>query len=155
MVMRAANLKPFVVGIDPGKNTGCAVWQRKGDKVLAWCDKTFVTVQSYLDAVFPDKSEVKIFIELPPTFMYRRNDNDNDPQYVRDRKNQLIEGNRTEAKLLFETLLDKGWDVELVAPVREKKWDARRFKLFTGSARSASQHCRDAVRLAIYYANKR
>lgn len=149
----------FVVGIDPGKSTGIGVLRRASagqrEKVLAWCTRTFVTVEGYLKSVFPDRSQVKIFIEHPPNFIYRRNDSEDDPRHVRDRKNQMLAANRAEAKLLFEVLLANGWDVELVAPVREKKWDAKRFRLFTGSTRPANQHEMDAVRLAKWYADKR
>lgn len=151
------SLKPLIVGIDPGKSTGVAVIQRaaagKPERVVMWCTKTFATVIPFLDTVFEDKSLVKVFVEHPGKFMYARNETE--AGHVRDRKQQMMAANRQEAKLLFEILNAAGWDVELVAPVREKKWDAKRFKLFTGSGNRANQHEMDAVRLAKHYLDKR
>lgn len=62
-------------------------------------------------------------------------------------RNELIE----KAKMLIA----KGFDVRLVPPVRETKWDQKRFELFTRSRKRATQDERDAVRLAVYYANKK
>jgi len=146
-------LKPFIVGIDPGSQTGVGIWRRKDQKVVTWCTQTFATVVPFLERVFEDRSQVKVFVEHPPKFIYGRNRGKEGGE--RDNFMGDAGGNRREAKLLFEMLLAAGWDVELVAPVRETKWDAARFKLFTGSGETANQHERDAVRLAVYYANKR
>jgi hypothetical protein len=153
--------KPFVVGIDPGKSTGVGILRRatagQKEKVVAWTTRNFHTVQGYLETVFEDRSQVKIFIELPPAMLFENQTKAKDVKFAkgRDRIMAAVGGVRQEAKLLFEMLLNNGWDCELVAPVREKKWDARRFKLFTGSGNRANQHEMDACRLAIYYANKR
>jgi hypothetical protein len=149
--------RPFIVGVDPGKHTGIGVLRRATsthkEKVLTWTTRDFHSVQKYLATVFADRSEVKVFVEHPPAFVYGRNAGKQGGE--RDRFQADVGGVRREAKLLFEMLLHEGWDVELVAPVREKKWDAQRFRLFTGSANPANEHERDAVRLAVYYANKR
>jgi hypothetical protein len=64
-------------------------------------------------------------------------------------------GNVREAELMAECLGERGYEVEMVPPVHEKKWDQQKFTLFTGSQKRTSEHERDAVRLAIHYANKR
>ncbi len=154
-------LKPFIVGIDPGKSTGVGVLRRasagRKEQVMTWCTKDFYSAFDYLNTVFADKSEVKVFIELPPEMLYENQKKAQDMKFAkgRDRIMAAVGGVRMQAKLLFERLNAEGWDVELVAPVREKKWDAQRFRLFTGSANPANEHERDAVRLAVYYANKR
>lgn len=150
-------LKPFVVGIDPGKSTGVGILRRAHgnhpERVMDWCSKDFFTVQEYLASVFPERSDVKVFVEHPGKFVYGRNAGKTGGE--RDNFQADVGGVRREAQLLFESLLRSGWDVELVAPVREKKWDAQRMRLFTGSSKSSTEHERDAVRLAVYYANKR
>lgn len=146
-------LRPFVVGIDAGVSTGVGVWRRADDKVIAHCTKDFFTVQEYLTNTFKSLDDVTVFVEHPAKFVYGRNK----ALAGGERDNYTVDvgGNRREAQLLAESLRRQGWDVELVAPVREKKWDAARMRLFTGSVKPSSQHERDAVRLAIYYANKR
>jgi len=149
------SVKPYIVGIDPGTSTGVGVLDRPQNKVIGWTTRDFFTVREYLDAMFEDREMVKIYVEHPfgghiKTRRAKALDDGAQDVYLGD-----AGGNRREAQLLFETLRRDGWDVELVNPVREAKWDARRFKLFTGSSQAANQHERDAVRLAVYYANKR
>lgn len=146
--------KPFTVGIDPGTSTGVGVLRNSDNKVMAWVTKDFFSVQEFIENTFEgDRERVRIYVEHPPKFIYGRNRGKEGSE--RDHFMGDAGGNRREAQLLFESLRRQGWDVELVAPVREKKWDAQRFRLFTGSANRANQHEMDAVRLAVYYANKR
>jgi hypothetical protein len=153
--MRLATLKPFVVGIDPGVTTGVCIWSRTKDKVLTWCEKDFFTVQDYLLSCFPDKTNVAIYVEHPFGGHILNKKGASLTGEVQDKYIGNAGGNRREAQLLAESLRRLGFDVELVSPVREEKWDAKKFRLFTGSVKAGSQHERDAVRLAIYYSNKR
>lgn len=148
-------LKPFIVGIDPGVKTGVGLYSRPQDKVLTWCEKDFFTVQDYLTNSFPDKSQVMVYVEHPFGGHVMSKKGSQLEGEVQDKYIGNAGGNRREAQLLAESLRRLGFNVELVNPVREQKWDSKRFRLFTGSSESASQHERDAVRLAIYYANKR
>lgn len=156
-----AKFKPYVIGIDPGKSTGVGVIRRasagRKEEVLHWSTHDFHSVQTWLLQSFPVKEDVKLFIELPPQMMFENQAKAGAVKFDkgRDRIMAAVGGVRQEAKLLFEILDREGWDVELVPPVRETKWDARKFKLFTGSSMSANQHERDAVRLAKYYMDKR
>ena len=47
-----------------------------------------------------------------------------------------------------------GWDVEHVPPVGRKKWTAEEFAVACNTRRRASEHERDAARLAITHRNK-
>lgn len=146
-------LKPFIIGIDAGVSTGFACWIRKSDRWV-WGDFDFFSVQVHLDKCF-QRDEVKIFVEHPlggeTLHKYARSlSGSTQNNYI-----GKAGGNRREAELLAESLRRAGWDVELVSPVREEKWGAEQFRLFTGSRNPASQHCRDAVRLAHVYRCKR
>ena len=145
--------KPYIVGVDPGVHTGIGILQREGDKVLHWCTRDFYTAQTYLANTFQDRSQCTIFVEVPKGFMYNRNDMSEDK--IRDRRMLNIGGVQREAKLLAGSLSRMGFEVHEVAPVQEKKWDQQRFELFARCKRRASEHERDAVRLAFYYANKK
>lgn len=163
--MKLSPLKPFIVGIDPGKHTGVAFWRRDTEKIYFSGEKDFYSVQLFLVRSFPDnrnkpgtdrknhKETVKIFVEHPPTFMYARNDVE--AGIVRDRKQQMQAGNRREAELLAMCLTARGFDVQLVPPVHEKKWTQEKYTLFTGSSKRTSEHERDACRLAVVNANWR
>lgn len=149
--------KRLIVGIDPGANTGVSILRKAAklekEKVLFWGTKDFITVQDFLINTFPDRSIVRIFVEHPPTFIYARNDVAAGP--IRDKKQQMMAANRKESELLAKQLERLGFEVHLVPPVHEKKWDQKRLELFTGLKKRSSEHERDAVRLAVYYANKR
>lgn len=142
----------FVIGIDPGRQTGVGVLRYSDDKVIGWYTKNFFSVQGFLRTCY-HPSQIKIIVEVNPKFMYRRNAGEKDQ--TRDRHMTDIGGVRREAELLAETLRRLGYTVYEVPPVREKKWDEKRFRLFTRSNKTANQHERDAVRLAFYYKNKR
>jgi len=148
-------LKPFIVGIDPGVSTGLAIWVRK-DNSWTWSEWDFFTVQEHLERVFGECREaVKIFVEHPFGGHVKTKKAKALGEGQQDVFMGNAGGNRREAELLAASLLRQKWDVELVPPVREAKWTAQEFKLFTGSSKSASQHCRDAVRLAHVYRTKR
>lgn len=147
-------LKPFIVGIDPGVATGLALWIREQNQ-WSWSEHDFFTVQTFLASVFENKADVKIYLEHPfgghvQSKRAKSLDGGSQDKYIGN-----TGGNRREAELLAESLRRSGWDVELVSPVREAKWTAEKFRLFTGSRNPASQHCRDAVRLADFYRKKR
>lgn len=151
---RLRPLRTFIVGIDPGTTTGIALYDRKRNKILIVRSSDFFGAQSFLTDSFPHKDEVKIFVEHPSRFLYDRNAAFENA--TRDNALTKMGGNRREAELLAEALKRIGFDeVELVEPVREKKWTQEKFQLFTGKRQRTSQHERDAARLAVYYADKR
>ena len=144
----------FIVGVDPGKHTGYGIL----DKSLKYWEsgvKDFHSIQKMLDSIFPNKDEVKIFVELPPQFTYSRNRGRDDKAQFGDFQAMAIGGNRREAELLKGALENLGFDVEHVPPVRQQKWDAELFQAATGSYKRTNEHERDAVRLAMHYATKR
>lgn len=150
---KQANRVLYFVGVDPGVNTGIGILQRDGGKVLHWCTRDFHSAQTFLENTFPVKSQATVFVEVPNGFMYNRNDAAENK--VRDNMMLKIGGVRREAQLLAAALTRRGFNVVEVLPVRGKKWDQYRFELFAKCKRRASEHERDAVRLAHYYGNKR
>lgn len=147
-------LRPYIVGIDPGRETGYCIWNRQQEKLMFSCTTDFLNVQKLLLKMFEDKSTVKIYVEVPGRFVYRRNTGADGRITKGDSHAVNIGMNIREAQLLVIQLEYWGFDVEGVAPVREKKWTAQQYKIFTKSDKKVSQHEADAVRLAFYYANK-
>lgn len=150
----AKMLKPYIVGIDPGAKTGIAIWSRKPEKLIDHLTSDFLHCQKFLVTMFADRSKVKIFVELPAKFTYTRNRGDDDKAKGGDFHAMAIGGNRREAELLTIMLKSLGFEVENVPPVREKKWDLQKFKMFTKSFKKATQHEMDAARLAFVNINK-
>lgn len=152
--VKLEQLRTFVVGVDPGTNTGFAFYNRKTSKLLLSGTANFCRVIDLIEQSFPHKDEVTIFVELPSKFLYDRNDVQDG--IVRDRKNQFMASVRREAELMIAMLRHKGFDqVVDVPPVHGAKWTQEKFRLFTGSRKQTNEHERDAVRLAIHYSNKR
>ena len=59
----------FIVGIDPGTNTGVGIYRTTDKKVLIWTTKDFITVQEYLLNTFSDKDDVALIVEVPRTML--------------------------------------------------------------------------------------
>ena len=163
--MKLEPLKPFIVGIDPGVSTGVAFWRRRDEKITFSGTKDFYSVQLFIVRSFPDnrpkpgtgginyKEMVKVFVETPRNMLYKRNEST-----IRNEELRIMfhaGGNVREAKLLVMCLTARGYDVVSVPPVHAKKWDQKKFTLFTGSNKRTSEHERDAVRLAVHHANWR
>lgn len=149
--IRLAPQKRFAIGIDPGITTGVGVFDREVSRIVAVKRTDFFGVLPWLNANVR-LADAKIFVEVPPKFMYGRN---NDVRNGRDRYMADVGGNRREGLLLAELLRREGLDVEEVRPVMQKKWDLFYFQAATKWTGSAGEHERDACRLAMYYANKR
>lgn len=163
--MKLEPFKPYIIGLDPGKHTGIALWRRKDEKIIYSGTSDFYAVQMFIVKTFPDnrrkpgsdginhKTEVKIFVEQPKTMLYKRNESD-----IRNEELRIMwsaGGNYREAQILAMCLKERGYEVESVPPILEPKWDQRRWTLFTGSNKRTSDHERDATRLAVVNANKR
>lgn len=144
--------KRYVAGIDPGTATGIGVYDRRTQRIEMITTTDFFGVVPWLTRMLRI-ADVKVYVEVPGKFMYARND-ENDSK-IRDDILIKAGGNRREAVLLAKSLLLSGFDVEEVLPIRDEKWDARKFRQITRSARETNQHERDACRIALVYANKR
>jgi hypothetical protein len=128
----------YYIGIDPGVNTGVAVWNRE--------DKYFELITT-----LPIHAAMKII---------KDSDCDNTLVRIEDARLRKWFGDRSNAKLqgagsvkrdcsIWESMLkDYGFNYQLVAPKNNKtKMSAEKFKLTTGYNGSTSEHARDAAML--------
>lgn len=132
----------MIVGIDPGVNTGFAVYK---DGQLELHTLTFWGATSRLLAEPPDK----VYLEDPnlisPTFL--RNVSKRGLLKIA----QNVGMNKRDAQLMLEFCRDViEVDVELVKPTT-KKWGRHIFQRVTGITKPVSQHARDAAKLLIVY----
>lgn len=144
--------KRFIAGVDPGASTGIGVYDRSEDRIVFIHTTDFFGVADWLMRMVRI-DDLKVYVEVAGKFMYARNDGQ-DPR-VRDDILIKAGGNRRESLLLAESLRRDGFDVEEVLPIREEKWDARKFKQVCKSSRQTNSHERDACRIALVYSNKR
>lgn len=144
--MRRPGSPDIAIGIDPGVDTGFAVWSRLDSKFIELSTLTFWTAYDRITQYAA--GEVELFIENPNSqrAMYARTDGI-EHQRRRERVASNIGSNRREASLLIERLQALGYRVTAVSPYRARKWDAEQFKRYTGYEGSTSQHVRDAGRL--------
>jgi hypothetical protein len=150
--VKLAPLPRYAVGVDPGKQTGIGVYDRKHEKIVQIKTTDFWGVIPWLERTLR-LTEVKVYVEINAAFMYDRNDEIEDKK--RDRYMLNVGGVRREGQLLLEGLRLAGIDAEEVRPIREKKWTPEQFRALCKSNRTTNEHERDACRIAFSYANKR
>lgn len=163
--------KRYIVGIDPGLQTGVGILNRTSGKLVYFFTSDFVTLPKQLVKMFADRGEAILVVEIPPAFIYERNrvkkrgtaarfkfseiptTEDDEELSDEEKARQAINigANRREAQLLASTLKDCGFYVKEVPPVPVAKWTQEQFELQFKGAAKANQHERDAVRLAFVH----
>ncbi len=97
-------LRELVVGIDCGEQTGLGIFDPQTQKLFAVHTTDFFGAEEYLN-VLARTARLRIFLELPPAFIYARNAGMSGA--VRDNAALKIGGNRREAQLLSKLLKQK------------------------------------------------
>ncbi len=136
------------IGIDPGRQTGFAVWQRRLGQFAELTSVDFWSaVERLSDYYHRFGSGLLVVVEDPgknkPVFAERL-----EGSSVRAslRRAQNVGMNKEHARLLIEFCEMRGIAVRKVRPTR-KKWNADAFRRMTGYDGRTSQHARDAGRL--------
>lgn len=145
------NDKYLTVGIDSGESTGIAIYDALSKKIIEFKTTDFFGAISFVKTL--PKEQSKIVVEVPPGFVYARNQFQNGK--VRDKMCINIGMNRRESMLLAEALRRCGYSVAEVLPVRAAKWTAQQIKRYLGIEGRTSQHVRDAARLAFFHSSAR
>ena len=132
-----------VVGLDPGRHTGHAVYHVAEDRLASV--KTLDFWQVVEDATHRDPRHTLYVVERPdlnrPTFFHGQTS----PR-KREKISRNVGANMREATLLIEHLKSRGFVVVEVRP-SQTKWSADLFRQITGFAKRTSEHGRDAGRL--------
>jgi hypothetical protein len=138
--------KRYVVGIDPGVNTGVAWYDREEKRVYDFGTSDFWKVYGDFANETAWRFEVVVIIETPmKTRLYARQDVEQG-QRRREKIAANAGGNSREAELLADGLEALGYEVIRQKPTRVK-WDAEQLARFTGITKRTSQHARDAIAL--------
>lgn len=145
MTRKAPGLKTrFFVGIDPGINTGYAVYDAHLKEIVKMETTTFWSVFELIETHYPFNTV--IVIETPKkTRLYARQDG-LEGHRQREKVAANAGGNAREAELLADGLELSGYTVLRITPTRHKL-DAREFARITKITEKTNQHVRDAVML--------
>lgn len=138
-------LLPKIVGIDPGANTGVALYDRASKTILEAKTLDFWRAFDFVCAF--SKDEIAVIVEDPglnrPTFREHGN-------AYRENISQKVGGNKAEARLMIEGLRRMGYLVRTVKP-NTAKWTIDQVKRNTGYTGKTSEHSRDAIKLCCGY----
>lgn len=141
-------MRQYVIGLDPGKNCGFAVYDRRSKKLTELKTLSFWQTIEELDSWVADAGlqGFEVFIEdveaVSPTFRKKGVAN----QYALNKVSQNVGANKRDCQLLKERMTGLGIKFTPVDP-RQKmaKMDAEIFQRYTGWNESSSQHSRDAA----------
>lgn len=138
----------FSIGIDPGVNTGFAVYSREEGRILS--AETLSFWEAY-DRVLTKYSplDAALYIECPslnrPTF-----DHGEERQKSRERISRNVGGNAREGTLLAERFEAFAFEVHRIRPT-SAKWTPEQIARHTGYTARTSEHSRDAIKIVHLY----
>ena len=131
------------LGVDPGKQTGLALWVPSEDRLILPPAKSFFDALSWA-AEHADPACTVCVVEDPTQ---------NKPIFnrgVSGRRNlkiaQNVGSNKRSAQLTIKGLLRRGFYVRRVRPT-SAKWSKETLERMTGYTGRSSQHARDAAKL--------
>lgn len=133
----------YVIALDPGKTTGCAIYDADADEVEC---RTLDFWQAAALAGEFAPSVTAVLVEDPrfnaPTFEHGEHG-----RRKREKISQNVGQNKEQAGLLVDRFDGAGFTTKAVRP-RGAKWDAGKCRMLTGYDRTPNnQHIRDAIRL--------
>lgn len=138
----------YIIGIDPGKNTGFGVWDAKLEKFSYLGTIDFWTAVDLLRAYDP-RDVIRVIVELPQTkHVWHGSKNVATAQ----RTGVNVGGALREAELLAEFCSRRGLSIITKPPAG--KIDAAKFRDLTGYKGATNEHTRDAGMLAYRVAHK-
>lgn len=142
----------FIIGIDPGNDTGLAVYDNHKGRFIKLETLDFWGIYdacNVLSVTVGLPNECLFVIENPNLIsgLYARNQGEKGA--ARDKIAQHVGGNKMQASLLIQRFESMGFKVLPVSPQRRKKWSHEDMVAITGyDGKPVSEHCRDGARIA-------
>ncbi len=149
---------PVLVGLDPGVETGLAVWSPRRDALVHVTSGPFWHVHRVLTGLCVPAADASptwsgwrvagVVIEDPrrlPVYARHRGAGRGE----RDRIARSVGRIDRDVELWAAWLDSVGYTVRLAQPVRRKKWDRDELRRLTGWSASTNEHGRDAARLVV------
>jgi len=128
----------FTIGIDPGKSTGVAIYDRQSKKLIALSNENFVSALNLIKTSVAPDDVFACVVEVPRTKANWHKDKSGTTAHNIGRVCR-------EAELMSAMLMDMGYKVITQPPKGKVK--ANVFKQITGWEGSSNEHTRDAAML--------
>lgn len=149
--LESTTAKKYLIGIDPGRNTGICVYSQTDNKIVELSTFTnFWYLVKYFDGIgnmYPLGIQFKFILEDPQL---------NDPVFISGRHGlstrqmlkvaQDVGRNKEQAYLLIEYMKIQTRNFITVQPT-QSKWKPEYFQRLTGWEGKSNEHTRDAARL--------
>lgn len=141
----AQNNYVFIIGIDPGKNTGVAVW---GKLTKTFVEIETTTIHKAMDKVkhYCNRYENQVFIRFEDARLRK---------WLKNKTIDQLQGAgsiKRDCTIWEDFLKDLGVPFSSLAPgVRPTKMKSDIFKIYTGWKGSTTDHARDAAMLVFGY----
>lgn len=138
----------IAIGVDPGKNTGIAVWDCEKQKIIELKTMSFWQAYNHVAVNWKAKADrLLVRVEDP---------SGNSPVWhgsgkskgVQAKIAQRVGRNKQMADLLIEGYRQAGLVVQPVVP-KSSKWTHKMFKKITGYKGRSNEHNRDAARMVV------
>lgn len=134
----------YYIGIDPGVNTGYAVWDALERELVKVGCVDFLEMVKMLEAINP--MEYTVIIEDPnlnaPTFFHKETD-----RRKREKISQNVGANKRDAQLLIQLCQRRGLEFQPRRPSQGKWSSAVCRSIIRQKISPDNSHTRDAVRL--------
>lgn len=139
----------YIIGIDPGKHTGLAMYETGISKITYTDTTDFWGLIDFIDernSIYPISDTIYIIEDpgLNKPIFYSRYGNKTTRAYTRIAQN--VGMNKEEAKLIIEYMERNRIHHKVIQPVT-RKWTEKELKQYTGFNEKVSQHVRDAIKL--------
>ncbi len=130
----------LVVGIDPGVNTGFAIWDKKEQGLMDVACLSVIEAFDRLDAMLNGGAQIEVRFEDARLRTWFAN---------KGREALQGAGSIKRDCLLWETWLQsRGVPYKAIKPAAgATKWDAAKFQRITGWTKRTNEHARDAALL--------
>lgn len=136
-------MKPFAIGIDPGKSNGFAAYDRDAGRLA-----TVETIKGIFGLIEKVKtfapSDADVILESTLNMGTFRS---HESGAAQDRMSRNVGAVQAVTAEILQALRSLRYNVKTVLPIRGKKMSEEGFKALTGWEGKTSQHARDAGRL--------
>jgi predicted RNase H-like nuclease (RuvC/YqgF family) len=137
--------KRYVIGIDPGRNTGFAIYDRETRGISLMATLDFWAAYKHVSTQY-EPAETIVVIEVPKHSRLHEYQDGKTGDRLREKIAGDVGGIAREAELLADGIAAAGFEVRRVTPTRSK-WTAKDIQQRTRITTRTNEHVRDAISL--------
>lgn len=135
--------KPWVIGIDPGTNTGVAVWDTAAKEFVRL---ELMTFWSAYDLITGEYNPDDVLLVIEDARLNKVTFRKKGEGFYQDRLSRNVGNIQKECGLLIAGFERLHYEIQTIKPTAQK-WDAATFTRYTGIKKGHNEHIRDAARL--------